>query len=119
MCVIGFTKMAILLLYYRVFPTPLFRKFVIVSLVVCVAYIPAFAGSIAFHCIPISYTWTSWTGETRGHCANLNALAWAHAIINIVFDLWIIFLPIPQLFHLNLGRRKKFHLVLMFSVGFL
>ncbi|KAK5456025.1 hypothetical protein LTS15_005344 [Exophiala xenobiotica] len=118
MCVIGFTKMALLLLYYKVFPTQPFRKLVIASMVVCALYIPTFALGIALHCIPISYTWTSWTGETTGHCMNLNAFAWAHAIINIVFDIWIIILPVPQLFQLNLGTRKKVHLILMFSIGF-
>lgn len=119
MCVIGFTKMAMLLLYWKVFPTQPFRKFVLASLVVCAAYIPTFALGIAVHCIPISYTWTSWTGETTGHCDNLNAFAWAHAIINIVFDLCIILLPVPQLLRLALGRRKKIQIMLMFSVGLL
>ncbi|KAI1624485.1 50S ribosomal protein L36e [Exophiala viscosa] len=117
MMTIGFTKMALLLLYWRVFPTQPFRKFVLASVVVCAAYIPTFALGIALHCLPISYTWTSWIGETTGHCTNLNAFAWAHAIINIVFDLWIIVLPIPQLLQLALGRKKKIQITLMFSVG--
>ncbi|KAL6244186.1 hypothetical protein RBB50_009056 [Rhinocladiella similis] len=118
MCVIGFTKMALLLLYYRVFPSQVFRRFVIGSMAVCALYIPTFALGIAIQCIPISHAWTSWTGETTGKCMNLNAFAWAHAIINIIFDIWIILLPIPQLMHLNLGRRKKVHLVFMFGIGF-
>ncbi|EXJ84621.1 hypothetical protein A1O3_05291 [Capronia epimyces CBS 606.96] len=117
MCVLGLTKVAILLLYLKVFPTQPFRKLAMCSVVVCVAYIPAFALSIAFHCVPLSYGWTGWTGETQGHCFNLNAFAWGHAIINIILDLWVIFLPIPELLHLHLGRRKKVHLILMFSVG--
>lgn len=119
MVVLGLTKMAILLLYLRVFPTQNFRKVVVASLVVCAAYIPAFALAISFHCSPISYGWTSWSGETEGHCFNLNAFAWAHAIINIIFDLWVLLLPMPQLLQLHLGRRKKVHLLLMFGVGIL
>ncbi len=119
MIVIGFTKMAILMLYWRVFPTQPFRKVVLITIAVCVAYIPAFALTVLFHCTPISYGWTSWTGETQGYCINFNAFAWAHAIINIVFDLWVILLPVPQLLHLHLGTRKKVHLFFMFGVGFL
>jgi len=119
MAVIGFTKMAILLLYLRVFSSKSFRLVVITSLLVVAAYIPAFALAVAFHCIPISFGWTGWTGETQGHCINLNAFAWAHAATNIVFDVFIIVLPVPQLLHLRLGRRKKIHVLLMFSVGFL
>lgn len=108
-----------LLLYLRVFPLRNFQTTVKITLGVCVAYIIAFVLTTTFHCSPISYIWTGWAGETNGRCVNFNAFAWAHAIINIVLDLFVIFLPIPQLFRLSLGRRKKVHLVLMFSVGLL
>ncbi len=119
MVVIGLTKMALLLFYWMVFPTKPFRNVLTGAIIICALYIPVFSLMIVFNCLPISYTWTKWTGETQGSCINLNAFAWAHAIINIVFDLFIMFLPIPQLLHLHLGRRKKIHLVLMFSVGLL
>ncbi|KAL2396867.1 hypothetical protein ABEF93_004033 [Exophiala dermatitidis] len=115
--VMGFTKVAILMLYLKVFPTQPFRKYAIGTLILTFAYIPAFSLSIAFHCTPISYTWTGWTGEEKGHCFNVNAWGWSHAIVNIIWDLWVIFLPVPSLIHLHLGRRKKIHIVLMFSVG--
>ena len=37
--------------------------------------------------------------------------------INIVTDVWILALPIPQLLSLQLGTRKKVYLIMMFSVG--
>jgi hypothetical protein len=120
MVVIGLTKSAILMLYLRVFSSSQrFQKTVFVTMGVCVAYILAFALAVIFHCQPISFGWTGWTGETEGRCINFNAFAWSHAIINIVFDIFVIFLPIPELLKLKLGRRKKVHIVLMFSVGFL
>lgn len=119
MVVLGFTKIAIVMLYIKVFPTPLFQKIAKATVAVCFAYIPAFALSITFSCTPISYTWTNWTRETKGHCFNVNAWAWSHAIINIVMDLWVIFLPVPELLRLQLGVRRKVHIMLMFSVGLL
>lgn len=119
MVIIGFTKAAILLLYWRVFPTPSFRKIVIYSLVVTAAYVVAFSMAVTFHCTPISYTWTGWTGEAEGQCVNFNAFAWAHAIINIIFDVYVIVLPILELLKLHVSRRRLIHLILMFSVGFL
>ncbi|EMR62632.1 putative cfem domain-containing protein [Eutypa lata UCREL1] len=74
-----------------------------------------FAG--IFHCWPIEYGWTSWTGETEGKCFNFNLFAWAHAIISIVLDIFILALPIPTLAKLQMGRRKKINLFIMFSVG--
>lgn len=119
MAAIGFTKMAILFLYFKVFPSRPFRLTVLVTLGVCVCYTIVFTLVTTFHCTPISHGWTSWTGETKGRCINMNAFAWAHAIINIVFDLFVIILPIPQLLQLSMGTRRKVHLVLMFCVGFL
>lgn len=119
MAVIGFTKAAILLLYLRVFPTPQFRRIIIVTLVVTAAYILAFSLTVVFHCTPISFGWNGWSGEFEGHCVNFNAFAWAHAIINIIFDVFVIALPIPELLKLHLSRRRLIHLILMFSVGFL
>ena len=116
---VGFTKAAILLLYWRVFPTPGFRKIIIYSLFVAGAFIISFSMAVTFHCTPISYTWTGWTGETQGTCVNFNAFAWAHAIINIIFDIYVIALPIPELLKLHVSRRRLVHLILMFSVGFL
>lgn len=119
MAVIGFTKAAILLLYLRVFTAPQVRTIIIVTIVVTAAYILAFTLTVVFHCTPVSFGWNGWSGEFRGRCINFNAFAWAHAIINIIFDIFIIALPIPELLKLHLSRRKLTHLILMFSVGFL
>lgn len=48
-----------------------------------------------------------------------NTLVLASAAINIVFDLWVIALPIPTLLHLQTSTLLKFQIVVMFSIGFL
>lgn len=119
MVAMGFTKITILCLYLKVFPSKPFRLTAYATIGVCVVFFLVFALGTIFHCLPVSYTWTSWTGETKGHCINFNAFAWAHAIVNIILDLFVIIMPIPQLLGLALGTRRKVHVVLMFSVGFL
>src|SRR5690349_7083994 len=106
MAVMGFTKLAILMLYLRLFPSKPFRRVCLATIGLCVVYIPTFVFSVVFHCTPIKFGWVGWAREVEGHCINFNAFAWAHAIINIVFDLWVILLPVPQLLKLSLGRRK-------------
>lgn len=117
MAALGFTKIGILGFYLRVFPSKKFRTICWVTIAVCVAYIPAFCLTTIFHCHPISYIWTSWTGESLGSCVNFNAFAWAHAIINIILDFFIMALPLPQIWGLNMGQRKRIMLLLMFCVG--
>ncbi|KAL1883188.1 hypothetical protein Daus18300_000246 [Diaporthe australafricana] len=117
MVALGLTKVAMLLLYLKVFPGQTFRRICFVMVTICLAYIPAMGLATIFNCTPVNYNWTAWTGETEGHCFSFNTFAWAQSSINIVLDLIIILLPIPQLWKLNMGRKKRVQLVLMFSVG--
>lgn len=48
-----------------------------------------------------------------------NTLVLASAAINIVFDLWVIALPIPTLVQLQTSTMMKFQIIFMFSIGFL
>ncbi|KAI0433528.1 50S ribosomal protein L36e [Xylaria sp. FL1042] len=114
---LALTKTSLLFFYLRVFPSPRFQRLCYVTMGVVVASGIAFTLTAIFYCMPISYIWTGWTGETKGHCLNFNAFAWSHAVTSIAQDLWIIALPIPSLLKLQLGTRRKFHLILMFSVG--
>ncbi|KAK5634283.1 hypothetical protein RRF57_009997 [Xylaria bambusicola] len=114
---LALTKTSFLLFYLRVFPSEKFRRVCYITMGVVIASGIAFTLTGIFYCTPISYIWTGWTGQTEGHCVNLNAFAWSHAVTSIAQDLWIIALPIPSLLKLQLGRRRKVHLILMFSVG--
>ncbi|KAI0205262.1 50S ribosomal protein L36e [Astrocystis sublimbata] len=111
------TKTSLLFFYLRVFPSSGFQKVCYMTMGVVIASGTAFIFATLFYCTPISYIWTGWSRATEGQCVNFNALAWSHAVISIVQDLWIIGLPIPALLKLHLGRRKKINLIIMFSVG--
>ncbi|KAI0537841.1 50S ribosomal protein L36e [Xylaria digitata] len=112
-----FTKVSLLLFYLRVFPSQMFQRVCYITMGVVIASGIAFTLTAIFYCTPISYIWTGWARETEGHCLNFNAFAWSHAVTSIVQDLWIIALPLPSLINLQLGTRRKVHLILMFSVG--
>lgn len=72
-----------------------------------------------FQCSPISLAWTFWTGETGGKCIDIVKLALAHAAINIGLDVWILILPLTQIWTMNLAPKKKFGIIFMFSLGLL
>lgn len=55
----------------------------------------------------------------RGTCIDLNALIFATASLNILFDLTTILLPIPKLWSLSIPTRKKLAVVATFTVGLL
>ncbi|KAK0628088.1 hypothetical protein DIS24_g10834 [Lasiodiplodia hormozganensis] len=111
-------KVSILLFYLRIFPEKGFRRVVFVVIGLCVGYAIAFVLVSIFQCRPIKYAWLQWDDEHEGTCNNINAQGWSSAALNVILDLIVIILPMPQLWQLQLNKRKKFLLLLMFSVGF-
>lgn len=119
MITLGLTKIAILAFYLKVFPNEGFRRVCWVTVAVCLCSFPSFSIFTMFYCTPVSYTWEGWTGEVAGHCLSFNTFAWIQTSINIVLDTFILILPLPLVWRLNMGKRKRVLLMLMFSVGVL
>ncbi|KAK5130681.1 hypothetical protein LTR08_001842 [Meristemomyces frigidus] len=115
------TKISVVLLYLRIFPSTVstwFRRtcFLVIGLIAC--YWISMCISTAVECTPVSYAWTSWDGEHKGHCINTVAQIYGGASFNIVFDVIVFFLPIPKLLQLEVATsRKKIGIILTFLVG--
>ncbi|KXH48285.1 CFEM domain-containing protein [Colletotrichum salicis] len=118
---IDIIKASILFMYLRIFHLP-GEKITIALWVTQVlnlmnGIIFIFVG--LFQCNPISLAWTFWTGDATGKCIDIVYLALAHAGINIALDVWMLILPLTQVWGMNLARRKKFAIMFMFSLGLL
>ena len=113
------TKLSILAFYLRIFTDRTFKRATYVVMGICTAYIFAMVPVTIWQCKPISYMWTSWSGETEGSCINVYKLTWVASTTNIALDAVVIILPIPHLMKLSLSRKKKVQIVSMFSVGLL
>jgi len=112
-------KMSIIFFYQRIFTDEKFRPYLhgtqFFNAALCAVYL-----LVDFvQCLPLSFFWEGWDGEHEGKCININALAWSHAIINIVLDMWMIGLPASQIWGINLRYSKKAQVLAMFSVGIL
>ncbi|KEZ46553.1 CFEM domain-containing protein [Scedosporium apiospermum] len=110
-------KVSILFFYLRIFPEPRIRRVLWATQILNVLVGVAFVITSIFQCTPISHFWTSWTGETKGKCVNVNALAWANAIISIVLDILMLAIPLSQLPKIKLHWKRKVGIALMFFVG--
>ena|ERR1700743_132082 len=113
------TKLSILAFYLRIFTERKFKRSTYILMGFVTTFLVAILPATIFQCTPISYMWTSWTGETKGHCINVSTLTWFASSINIIQDIAVIVLPIPHLLHLSLSRKKKLQIVSMFCVGLL
>ena len=115
--VIGFNKISILMLYLRIFTSKAFRIACYISLAIVAAFTIGSTMSTILQCIPINASWDKSIDNPT--CTN-SAVFWvAFAVINIVTDALILFLPVREVLHLHLHRREKFGLLALFSLGML
>lgn len=112
-------KISILLFYLRIFPQTWFRYACFATMAACVGYGIAFLLVSVFQCQPIDLAWNHWDGEHSGKCNDINAQGWTSAALNVVLDVVVLALPMPVIAKLELNRRKKALVWLMFSTGFL
>jgi hypothetical protein len=116
-----FFRASIILFYMRIFTSKAndnkISRLLIGTMVFNVIYNFTFIIAIIFQCRPLPYFWTQWEGLHEGHCGNYNMLAWVAAGTGIVFDLWMLALPLSQLMELRLPWKKKTMGSLMFFFG--
>ncbi|KAF5487146.1 hypothetical protein CGCS363_v013249 [Colletotrichum siamense] len=116
--ILAIIKASILYFFLRIFPDKWFRRAVWVTL--------AYDLFVGFIFIVLSFvqrqpTWLIWEGwrdkDPRGVVLDLNKLGLAHGGMNIALDVWMLVLPLTQLYKLNLKLRKKLGIMAMFCVG--
>lgn len=114
---ISFIKLTMLLFFLRIFPKKVVQNLFKCTIVFTILYGVAFCFTAIFQCHPIDTFWKGWDGEHHGHCISVNGIVWVHAAINIVLDVWMLAIPLHQVFHLQLSWQKKISIALMFFVG--
>ncbi|KAI5925427.1 hypothetical protein F4810DRAFT_78801 [Camillea tinctor] len=115
---LALTKISILLFYLKLFPKRSFRICTWILVAANLVYALTYIFLLIFQCDPIPGAWRFWDGEFEAKCISINVLSWSAAAINIVLDLAVIILPLPELFKLSLTTRKKIQIMAMFAVGF-
>lgn len=110
------TKLSLLLMYYRIFRTPAFKKVVICvgAFVVCWAFTATIL--FTFICVPVQKLWYP---DIPGHCVSELGVWLSNAGSTIFSDIVILLLPVPQIWRLNLRKEEKIGLTFVFGLGFL
>jgi hypothetical protein len=81
----------------------------------CVLGSIAFTIVAIFQCHPLSYVWNK--NIHGGKCIDFNSVTWVNGGVNILQDILIVALPISEVQSLQLGRKKKIGLYIMFGLG--
>lgn len=107
-------KISQLVLYRRIFTDPNFQKLVKAAVVFVVAWtVTAFLLTL-LQCVPIN---ASWDKNVHGRCINKSAFWIIYAILNILTDVAVLVIPIPQVRKLQLPWSKRCQVCFLFLLG--
>lgn len=114
MLVQNLTKISILLLFLRIFPSKRFRRVTKVAILWMICHTIAFFMAVTLQCLPIRAV--SDLTQT-GKCIDAAAVVTAGAGFSIFEDIVIILLPVRELKSLQLSLRKRLAVMAMFALG--
>ncbi|KAJ5665289.1 uncharacterized protein N7477_007737 [Penicillium maclennaniae] len=107
-------KASILLQYFRVFPTHRMRLICWIMITILAIYGTWAVVSAFLNCVPIAKFWDP---TIKGFCLSKPGLWFSNASMHITTDLAILVIPIPALIQIDIPKRQKIALILMFAMG--
>lgn len=112
------TKIAIILLYRRVFLPHkggsfdwFLRLFIII---LTIFYLSTMCVKI-WECSPREKIWNA---SIPGHCVNVSSLLNASGLFNCITDIMMLLIPVKSVWRLHMSLRQKVGVVAIFTVGF-
>lgn len=118
-CNIAITKIAVLLLYYRLlrvaFQTSKTLRVIAygTSVLVIISALVLICTSI-FECTPVQ---KKWLPNTPGHCMDQTTPWILNAVLTILTDVAILVLPVPHIWKMRLGILEKIGVTSIFALG--
>lgn len=109
-------KLSILALYYRIFVTKTFRKFVVAVAIFIVLWLITIEIPLCLICRPLHSFWHPGLSK---NCLNATAMIYYITTSNLVTDLVVFVLPVPVIIRLHMNMRNKVALCILFSIGIL
>lgn len=113
---LAFVKTSVIVQYLRIFVDRPTRIACWVILTVISIYSLTTIFGAAFTCYPVRFFWDT-SGTEEYTCLDQKALWFSNASLNIISDLVVLICPIPALRKLQLPRRQKIGVMLVFALG--
>lgn len=113
---VAVTKISLLFFYLRFAVQKLYRKLIWACIAFVIASAIAFVTASIFQCDPIHKAWDA-TGTVSGSCFDITALFFANAGLDIFQDVLVYILPMRMLYQVQIPRRQKIALMMVFAVG--
>ncbi|KAK1459946.1 integral membrane protein [Colletotrichum melonis] len=109
-------KLSLLFLHLRLSPDRSFRIIVTSLIGIVIAYSVAYQLLSIFGCRPIYASWDTEALQTA-HCVDKETICMILSIANIIMDVVILLLPLKIVIPLQMARRQKVSVILMFATG--
>lgn len=110
-----FAKLSLLLFYIQISPQRWFQWAIRIMIIIIAGYSIGIFFSYIFACDPIQKAWDATI--TTGSCINLPALYIVTAVLGVATDFVIALIPLPVVLRLQLSKKHKAGLVLLFTIG--
>ncbi|KAM0080748.1 hypothetical protein ACKRZS_007125 [Fusarium odoratissimum] len=120
-CGLAAAKTSILFFYLRVFQDTTFRTLVWITH----AFNALSTVTLATLGLTLGRSATYLLGNTSDSVSNLDKwsitikIIVAHCVVNLALDIWMLILPMTQLYNIGLKLKKKIHVMAMFGLGLL
>ena len=116
-CIMGSTKLSILLMYNRIFKVnKTFRYELIVASALDICWWMGCSVANLANCVPIDWTWLNTLDDPR-YCFNFDIFWMATGVCELLLDIIILALPVRAVLSLQLSARKKATVACMFLLG--
>lgn len=115
-----FCKLSVICFYRRVFGggDQTFKGFLYFAAFLAIAYPVAVICTMLSSCRPLSYLWLEYVDPTaKGECIDVNEFFLITGVINMVIDVFILGIPIPKIYKLQMNKRKKLTVVGIMMLG--
>lgn len=119
---ISLVKLTLLVFYLTIFPSVSTGAWTRGMLWGSIAFNVVLAAACVFlaifQCNPVSYYWKQFLhDDVTATCIASAPVAWANASLNVALDLWMIVIPLKEVWNLRLNFKKKAGVVIMFLMG--
>lgn len=110
------TKITLCIFYSRLSPLRGYQIAVWTTVFICAGAYTGIFFSLVFACKPIAASWDPLLFPI-GVCINRGAIYIATAVIGVVTDVILIAIPIPTIWRLQMPRKQKIGLTVIFGIG--
>lgn len=110
-------KLAILALYYRLFPTKSVRIVIVLLGGILVSLTISTVATAIVACRPFSANWEPPTSKSGGVCIDKEAFFIWSSLPNIITDVCMLLLPMRVIWKLHTSPRLKVGLTITFAAG--